>query len=365
MVEGTNELDDEERVATHAPRCGAAPDRLRGRRCRSRARGRLRHRGGGARTSRRRSPSPRRGRGAPDCAAPGRYVATNTRLCDEVSRCRRPSVASVAGSAQCRSSSHQHRMGEAPRLDHRRDPLDQVGPLGRHELHRQHPRGWSVARRKAGSTGALGGHRRRQHPHTLAGSSPKASSSGPNGRARSSTLADAVDDRDHRRGRRCGHGAEHAVDFPMPASPSTRTVAPWPPSRVPLDVRQDGGDGVVPAGGRIPSRSRPTVHDHTVRHPHFGGSRHRYMPLAAAFAARWRLASRAADRGAVEVSGAVRSVDGDDPVFVECQSPASLVHEMVMAATKWEQIVQIGAAVRSHSMTWWMSQRWNTTSQPG
>ena len=35
--------------------------------------------------------------------------------------------------------------------------------------------------------------------------------------------------------------------------------------------------------------------------------------------------------GAVEVSGAVGSVDGDHPVLVEGESPAPLVHQMVVA----------------------------------
>jgi hypothetical protein len=34
--------------------------------------------------------------------------------------------------------------------------------------------------------------------------------------------------------------------------------------------------------------------------------------------------------GAVELPGAVGSVDGDHPVFVEGESPASFVHEVVM-----------------------------------
>jgi hypothetical protein len=35
--------------------------------------------------------------------------------------------------------------------------------------------------------------------------------------------------------------------------------------------------------------------------------------------------------GAVEVLGAVGSVDGDDPVFVEGESPASFVNQVVMS----------------------------------
>ena len=49
--------------------------------------------------------------------------------------------------------------------------------------------------------------------------------------------------------------------------------------------------------------------------------------------------------GSVEVVGAVWSVDGDDSVFVEGQSPASLVHEVVMFRTQRQQIVQIRSAV--------------------
>ena len=46
----------------------------------------------------------------------------------------------------------------------------------------------------------------------------------------------------------------------------------------------------------------------------------------------------------MEVSGAVGSVDRDHPVFVERESPASFVDQMVMATAQRQQVVQIGTS---------------------
>jgi hypothetical protein len=46
----------------------------------------------------------------------------------------------------------------------------------------------------------------------------------------------------------------------------------------------------------------------------------------------------------VEVLGAVGSVDGDDPVFVEAESPAPFVDEMVVATAERQQIFEVGSA---------------------
>ena len=56
-------------------------------------------------------------------------------------------------------------------------------------------------------------------------------------------------------------------------------------------------------------------------------------------------AARAVDRGAVEVSGAVGSVDGDHPVFVEGEPPASFVDQMVVFGAQGQEIVEIGGSV--------------------
>ena len=69
--------------------------------------------------------------------------------------------------------------------------------------------------------------------------------------------------------------------------------------------------------------------------------------------------------GAVEVSGAVGSVDGDDSVFVEGESPASFVNQMVMFEHNGSRLSESVLPWRSQAMTWWMSHRSNVTSQPG
>ena len=47
----------------------------------------------------------------------------------------------------------------------------------------------------------------------------------------------------------------------------------------------------------------------------------------------------------MEVLGAVGSVDRDHPVLVECQSPASFMHQMVVFRAERQQIVEICGSV--------------------
>jgi hypothetical protein len=49
---------------------------------------------------------------------------------------------------------------------------------------------------------------------------------------------------------------------------------------------------------------------------------------------RCQMTPGAVDRGAVEVLGAVGSVDGDDPVWVEGELPSSFVDEVVVSAAE-------------------------------